>query len=307
MRKFFRGLLALTTLAIVSISATVVISANDSIRVIANGQEIYFADQEPVVVDGRTLVPVRGVFEAIGFDVDWDDNTSTALLAQRSGVFNVAIQAGAPYFSVAVFNPDVPYGVAPGHAVIIGLDVPAQIIGGRTMLPIRAVLESVGFELDWDEATNTVIITSEGHSEPSPSAPIVNISHFLGRNMNDVTDLLGGQTYFNPEGKWSTYYFDTGLQIGVDGSTMMSIWVDYSQVDNRFHFNQINGESTRDDVKALFGSEPYDISYADSNPSHFASIGAVVSYGFFSDTAAHEFVRFYFNADNTVVAIRFFG
>jgi len=40
------------------------------------------------------------------------------------------------------------------------LEVSAQIIGGSTMLPIRAVLESVGYALDWDDATRTVVITS---------------------------------------------------------------------------------------------------------------------------------------------------
>ena len=40
------------------------------------------------------------------------------------------------------------------------LDVPAQIIGGSTMLPIRAVLESVGYNLSWDESTRTVTIST---------------------------------------------------------------------------------------------------------------------------------------------------
>ena len=45
------------------------------------------------------------------------------------------------------------------------LDVSAQIIGGRTMLPIRFVLESVGYTMDWDDATRTVIISSESTTD----------------------------------------------------------------------------------------------------------------------------------------------
>ena len=45
------------------------------------------------------------------------------------------------------------------------LEVPAQIIGGSTMLPLRAVVESVGMSIDWDGATRTVLIDS-GETEP---------------------------------------------------------------------------------------------------------------------------------------------
>ena len=42
------------------------------IRVLIDGVEAKFTDQQPVIVNGRTLVPVRGVFETLGFEVDWD-------------------------------------------------------------------------------------------------------------------------------------------------------------------------------------------------------------------------------------------
>ena len=38
-----------------------------------DGQQIEFEDQQPIIVDGRTLVPVRGVFEAMGFEVEWEN------------------------------------------------------------------------------------------------------------------------------------------------------------------------------------------------------------------------------------------
>ena len=41
---------------------------------------IKFEDQQPVIVDGRTLVPVRGVFEFMGFDVDWNPTSRQATL-----------------------------------------------------------------------------------------------------------------------------------------------------------------------------------------------------------------------------------
>ena len=167
MRRSFKRLSIIAMLVIASVSAIISISAADNISVIVNGQEVQFPDQQPVIIDDRTLVPIRGVFEAIGFVVNWDEDTSTALLSDSDSVFNISIRIGEPYFSVGVFNPDMPVG----HANIVALDVPALIIGGRTMLPLRAVLESVGYQLDWNEATRTVNISS------APETGILNVAN----------------------------------------------------------------------------------------------------------------------------------
>ncbi len=103
---------------------------------------VSFPDQKPVVVDGRTLVPARGVFEQLGYTVDWDDEASTALVSD--GYTTVKI----PINSTIIYKNDSP----------ITLDVPAQLIGGRTMLPLRAVSEALNLQVEWVERTNTVII-----------------------------------------------------------------------------------------------------------------------------------------------------
>lgn len=50
---------------------TAVYAADSNIRVTVDGQLVAFEGQYPAIVDGRTLVPVRGVFEQLGFTVDW--------------------------------------------------------------------------------------------------------------------------------------------------------------------------------------------------------------------------------------------
>jgi len=39
------------------------------------------------------------------------------------------------------------------------LDVPPQLVGGRTLVPVRAIAESFGAEVGWDQDTSTVTIT----------------------------------------------------------------------------------------------------------------------------------------------------
>jgi hypothetical protein len=116
--------------------------AADEISVTIEGEPVAFADQTPIVVDGRTLVPVRGVFEHLGFSVDWDAEARAAILSDD--FFEIIIPLDSDTFTT--------------NGARHTLEVPAQSIGGRTMLPIRAVLETVGFFVDWDGDTRTVLI-----------------------------------------------------------------------------------------------------------------------------------------------------
>ena len=124
--------------------APVALQANE-ISVTIDGVTVDFDGQPPIIVDGRTLVPVRGVFEALGFEVEWQQETQTATL--MSDEYIVIISIGNDIFTTN--GEEMP------------LDVPAQIIEDRTLLPIRAVLESVGHYVGWNNATRTVIVETE--------------------------------------------------------------------------------------------------------------------------------------------------
>lgn len=112
-----------------------------------------FADNEEVidiqgavVKDGRTLVPVRGVFEHLGYDVNWEQSTKTATLSNSKNSIFVAVESPVFIMNGQAYN----------------LDVPAQIIDNRTMLPLRAVGEAIGADINWDgNAQIATISTSE--------------------------------------------------------------------------------------------------------------------------------------------------
>ena len=114
------------------------------ISIVIDDEQVIFADQTPVIDDGSTLVPVRDVFEAAGFYVDWNPANQTVTMLGEKGLITIVV-GESRFFSNFAYRE---------------LDVPAQIINGRTMLPIRALLESVGFEVDWDAATSTISATS---------------------------------------------------------------------------------------------------------------------------------------------------
>ena len=131
-----KSIFAVLTAAMVTLSC--VSAFADGVSVSVNDNVI---DAQAVIMDSRTLVPVRGVFEELGYTVDWDAETKTATL---SGKKTVVIQSGSTSFSVD------------GEEVTP--EVPQQIIEGRFMLPLRAVGEAIGADVDWDAETKTVII-----------------------------------------------------------------------------------------------------------------------------------------------------
>lgn len=117
-------------------------------RVVVDGQAIAF-DQPPVMIAGRLLIPLRGVFERLGAQVEWHPDTGRVLA--RRGATVVVLQIGNRY------------ALVDGRRVL--LDVPPIIIGGRTLVPLRFVGEALGSGVDWDPVGRIVYVTS-----PSPAA-----------------------------------------------------------------------------------------------------------------------------------------
>ena len=97
----------------------------------------------PVVENGRTLLPVRAVVEAMGGAVAWDDETSTVVLAKDGTVMLLVIGSRAAFVNEASYT----------------LDVAPAIAGDRTMLPIRFIAEGFGYAVAWDVDTQTVTLT----------------------------------------------------------------------------------------------------------------------------------------------------
>jgi len=136
------------------------------VHVFVDGQPVGF-DVPPQIDNGRVLVPLRGVFERLGATVAWDDRTQT-VLAQR-GSTSVALVIGHT------------------QAMIDGqpaaMDVPAMLVAGRTMVPLRFVSQALGATVNWNAATSTVTIASNGAAAPPPSqtyGPGAGVQHVVG-------------------------------------------------------------------------------------------------------------------------------
>ena len=133
--------------------------------VFINGTKIAFADQEAVIVDGRTLVPARGVFEAMGADVSWDGDIQQVQVKSaddNTWVRLIIGDADMKVYDMSGFYSTLSSGqnfVAP--ETVVTLDVAPQIISDRTMIPLRAISEAMGADVQWDGDAYAVNITSK--------------------------------------------------------------------------------------------------------------------------------------------------
>ena len=174
-------------------------------KVELNGAELDF-DVPPQLINGRTLVPMRAIFEALGMEVtwfdkwvneidfeigweEWDDNSRGSFIMQLMVLSLMAYKDDV--FIPSDWSMDVPMIIASDmlfdtvilksiilqidnpHMIILNqsnpdstpldvitLDVSPQIVNSRTLVPIRAISEGFGAVVEWNEETQTVIITN---------------------------------------------------------------------------------------------------------------------------------------------------
>lgn len=126
------------------------------IGVSLNGRLIGVGSVAPVQVNNRVLVPLRGVLESMGATVDFDPNTQT-VIAQR-GATQISLRIGS---TQAFVNGQQRF-----------LDVPAQLLRGRTLVPLRFVSESLGANVSWN-ATQRVVFISTANNTYIPRETVV--------------------------------------------------------------------------------------------------------------------------------------
>lgn len=143
---------------------TVLVFIIDNNTYTVNG-ELIEMDVSPVIIEGRTMLPIRFAATPLGAEVGWDNETRKV--------------------TVSLGNTVIELWIGQSNALVNGVTVPIDannsnvkplIINDRTMLPIRFVTESLGCDVHWDDITRKVTITKTDISVPPVEIkpPIVN-------------------------------------------------------------------------------------------------------------------------------------
>lgn len=162
MKKLLAGIMILAATAVLTqnVSAlTPAVSAQpaQNIRVTVDGRVVNFTDQAPVAVEGRTLVPVRGVFQEMGFEVVSNRSAQTVVLTRG--------------YDTIIFLMDSDIFTVNGAAHT--LEVPAQNIGGRAMIPLRAVVQAIGYNVEFLRGRGEQTVAVSTHrAEPGDEAQL---------------------------------------------------------------------------------------------------------------------------------------
>ncbi len=181
--------IALFLSAVMTVSALcfgTAVSAEEYTKVTlkVEGKEVE-TDQPAVIVDSRTMVPVRVVAEALGCKVDWDADTKTVSFEQAS--LKATMVIGEKVLNVTKGGATLP----------VSIDAPAVIINSRTMVPIRFLSENFGYGVDWDADTKTVNVTASKDDVESGAAVDADTQYTgmadreLRDNAEDLDALIG--------------------------------------------------------------------------------------------------------------------
>ena len=130
------------------------------ITVTINNQPVEFTTARPLMIGGRVMVPVRGVFERLGGEILW--NQQERVVTGASGENQFRLRVGR---REALLN---------GQRV--PLDAPPRIVNEAVYVPLRFASEAMGAKVIWDNTNRTVVITSDGvatevNAPASPKTP----------------------------------------------------------------------------------------------------------------------------------------
>ncbi len=138
--KFLAGLVA----GAICFGSMPALATETNISVEVNGKRVAFSNQNPQVISGTTYVPLRGVFEELGYEVKWEATSKT--IKMTSDDTSITLKQDSTY----TLNNEQKK-----------LQNKILVISGSTMLPLREVSTLVGAKVDWNANTKTVIITND--------------------------------------------------------------------------------------------------------------------------------------------------
>lgn len=123
---------------------------DNSLPVFIKDKEVKF-DVPPVIKSGRTLIPVRAITNALGADVEWDEKTKTVTVSK-------AVYDAVYGVSTTIVTLKLDSNIILINGKEVEIDVPAQLVSNRTMVPLRFIAQALNNEIEYDTETGAIIV-----------------------------------------------------------------------------------------------------------------------------------------------------
>lgn len=118
--------------------------AAKEVKIEIDGKEMVPKDMPAVIIDGRTMLPMRQIAQELGCEVNWNEAAQQIYVMRGSDIIVFTVNSKAGYENGKEFT----------------MDVPATIVNDRTMLPVRALADALHLNIKWDDPNRTVSIQS---------------------------------------------------------------------------------------------------------------------------------------------------
>lgn len=189
------------------------------VNIVIDGEELNL-DVAPQIIDGRVMVPIRGVLENLGALVKWDDETQTVSARKSSKTVSLEIGSNDVTLDKGETNDD-----GSAKTETIQTDVAAQLVSDRTLVPLRVISEAMGYSVDWNDETYTVSITTDNDEDESWKDNKVSVDMSTlsvsgdGASVNDNTLTISKGGVYTLSGKNS----DASIVISTDDKVKLKL------------------------------------------------------------------------------------
>lgn len=214
--------------------------------------------QAPVMIQGRVMLPMRAIFEALDAKVTWNQKAQTVTAVKDRTTVVLKINS-----KTATINKQS-----------VKLDVPAKNLKGTTMVPVRFVSESLGEKVGWNSKTKTVsITTSSGGGVTTPDNSLYPVSYVTLRDVGNSGDGRDLQVNFAKS--------VTESQVGqyrvmiVKSSKSSSFNVSAAQMVPSYNYTVVYPSGSDPSVTLTSGSRDVDGDYIRDNQAYTAYVLAI--------------------------------
>ncbi|TQR99374.1 stalk domain-containing protein [Paenibacillus ottowii] len=228
MKRFAVALLS--TLVLTSAFASLAGAQSGDIKVIINGVTQQYT-QSPVVSQNTTLVPLRGVFESLGAQVEWDSKAKKVTASKSEDTLTLNIGSKLAY----------------KNSKPVQLDVATQIQKGQVLVPLRFVSQSLGAKVNWDQTSRTVTISNQAN------ASTTDINSLSSKPLAAPVTKVTYDTYYN-----DSLTYEDAVKLAIADST--SVKTGEVSIDQAGKIMKETGKNI-DFVPAEAGNEAQDKAY----------------------------------------------
>jgi len=192
----------------------------------------------PVIINNRTMMPIRAIVESMGGSVGWDEDTRSVDLYYGDKSIMLVIDAAKAWA-----NDD-------GDSSVIALDSPPVIINSRTLLPVRVIMEFFGASVDWNGNSQTITISygsgssSASISEDQAYDAIVNYCYAQNPDLSNIV-----QNGYN-------VYWSLGGYEGREGNNIVVFYRSYTGAVMTYYVDPESGLTTEYEYVPGITDEP---------------------------------------------------